>query len=146
MLILERFAYTPMGTFGRLRMHEHEWYTVEKQWACNRPYESCIPEGDYELRRAHYYRGDYDTYEVWDVPGRTSILIHKANRARELLGCIALGTELGVIHDGGPGEWAVMKSGEAFAEFMAAMGQTDRITFGIIFRKEYAHAQPDETK
>ncbi|MFA0092904.1 DUF5675 family protein, partial [Vibrio sp. 10N.261.49.A11] len=49
---------------------------------------------------------------------RTHILIHKANRAAQLEGCIAPGMDFGVVNN----EWAVINSGTAFDYFMAHLG------------------------
>ena len=50
-LQLQRFAYTPFGTFGRLYMPEFQCFTIERPWLNNVPKESCIPEGEYGIRR-----------------------------------------------------------------------------------------------
>lgn len=114
---LERFAYTPMGTFGRLTVPEGLWYTVERPWADNQPRVSCIPTGLYPLVLGRYNRGDYPAYEVKNVPGRSLIKIHVANSMDDVLGCIAPGKALGWIHE----KWAVSRSREAYEEFMALM-------------------------
>ena len=117
---LERFAYSPMGTFGRLTVGEDfQCFSVEQPWRDNQPRISCIPEGTYPLVRSAFYRGENDTWEVAAVDGRSRILIHKANRAAELMGCIAPGRSLGVIL----GEWAVVQSAAAFTDLMDAIGR-----------------------
>ena len=114
---LERFAYTPVGTFGRLYVPEFQCFTVERPWLNNAPKESCIPEGEYEIRLGQYNRGGYPAYEVVGVPDRTLIKIHIGNTMDDLLGCIALGKALGWVER----KWAVTSSKKAFAEFMTAM-------------------------
>ena len=114
---LYRLAYTSMGVFGQLRVDGFECFTVERPWAKNMPSVSCIPTGKYALIPRKYNRGGYNAYEIMDVPGRTEIKIHKGNRAKDVQGCIAPGTELGAITD----EWAVLHSGDAFEAFMLAM-------------------------
>lgn len=141
-LLLERFAYTPLGTFGRLILPEFFAWTVERPWLGNAPRESCIPEGEYDLVETIFHRGGYKTWEILGVPNRTLIKIHKANTMHDLLGCIAPGKRLGVIDPPGDPEmtWAVISSGEAFAELMVAMGRekppriliTHRIGDGIL--------------
>jgi len=59
-----------------------------------------------------------DTWEVADVPGRTHILIHTANYAHDVEGCIGFGRGLFAHLDG------VTNSANAVAEFY-------RITSGI---------------
>lgn len=115
-MILSRFAYTPYGIFGRLILPGFECFTVEREWKNNEEGKSCIPEGWYIYQPSFYHEGKYQTYEIL-VPDRTDIKIHKANRAKELQGCIGLGMRLGTIN----GEWAVMNSGVAFRKFMVAM-------------------------
>lgn len=76
---------------------------------------SCIPAGVYKCK---YNKSplfsknagkDVFTYSIMNVPNRAGIRIHSANFARQLLGCIALGSEhkdldmdsqLDVIHSG----------------------------------------------
>lgn len=51
---------------------------------------SCIPEGEYEVvKRNSAKYGDH--FHIKDVIGRSYILIHNANYARQLKGCIAVG-------------------------------------------------------
>lgn len=114
---LERFAYTPMGTFGYLRAPEFQCYTIELPWEFNIPYASCIPEGLYHTVWGRFNKGGYETLEVVGVPRRTRIKFHVANTIDDLLGCIGLGKELGYID----GKWGVTSSKAAFAEFIASM-------------------------
>jgi hypothetical protein len=118
---LTRFAYTPIGTFGRLTVPceggEFQCYTVELPWRGNKPYVSCIPEAEYSMVLGVYNRGGYPAYEIVDVPGRTYIKIHRGNNVNDLLGCIAPGKGLGYID----GLWSVTRSGAALEEFMAAL-------------------------
>ena len=51
---------------------------------------SCIPEGCYEVRLEDSLKFGR-VYRVYDVEGRTGILIHPANFVSELKGCIAIG-------------------------------------------------------
>lgn len=69
-------------------------FTVERPWLDNAPNVSCIPAGEYRMVRTttgrtmpDKYIGD--TFEVVDVPGRSQIKFHVANRPSELQGCIA---------------------------------------------------------
>ena len=89
-----------------------ECETVERPWANNAPYISCIPEGTYETDIRQFYRGGYETWELLKVPNRTHILIHKGNVATDVQGCIAVGRRRAVLN----GAWSVRGSGEAFAE------------------------------
>lgn len=120
-LHLERFAYTPMGAFGKLTVDEFECYTVERPWLDNRVRESCIPEGSYDIKLGMYNRGGYSAYEFVYVPDRTLIKIHVANTMDNVLGCIGLGKGLGYVKS----KWAVTQSKSAHNEFMKAMNGED---------------------
>lgn len=117
MILLERFAYSPMGTFGRIIMEGFECYTVERPWAGNRPRESCIPEGTYRLAPCVFERGGYASFEILDVPDRSLIKIHVGNTKDDVLGCVALGRSLGLVG----GMWAVTHSRAAFSDWMRIM-------------------------
>ena len=123
---LTRFAYTPMGTFGRLSVGNYRCFTVELPWFNNIPGESCIPEGRYRLILGRYNKGGYAAYEVTGVIDRTRITIQRGNIADDLLGGIALGAALGCSS----GKWAVTGSEKAFFGFMEAMGGDE----GALFR------------
>lgn len=114
---LERFAYTPHGTFGRIMLPEFECFTVERPWLDNKRRQSCIPEGTYELVLGMYNRGGYPAYELMDVPDRSLIKIHVGNTMDDIVGCIAPGKALGFLER----KWAVSSSRKAFNEFMVAM-------------------------
>ena len=114
-LVLARFASAPTATFGRLLAPGFSCFTVERPWADNRRWISCIPVGTYPLRPARFVRGGYNTLEVTGVPGRSAILIHKGNLPTDVQGCVALGTGLGVVDR----QWAVTGSAAAWAEFEA---------------------------
>lgn len=125
-MILERIAYTPLGTFGYLIAPEFMVCTVERPWANNEPRVSCIPLGKYKMVRTQFNRATppYDTWEIVGVPGRDLIKVHKANTMNDLLGCIAPGRRFGVVADKDksvPLDWAVIDSAGAFEEFMRAM-------------------------
>lgn len=68
--------------------------TIELPWVTNQRSISCIPEGEYELRRRYSPRFK-EHFEVVDVPDRSYILFHPANNAlRDLRGCIAPVSEI----------------------------------------------------
>lgn len=127
-LIIERFAYSPMGAFGGARLGGASWYSVEKPWVNNAAQISCIPEGMYIATR--YMSPTPGRGVVWqlnDVPGRSNIQIHAANRQQDVIGCIGLGTVLGAID----GEWAVLNSRTAMAEFTLATRDADQLRIEI---------------
>jgi hypothetical protein len=70
-----------------------ECVTMELPWKDNERRVSCIPTGEY---KAVKHRSPKFGESLWikDVPNRAEILIHPANHARQLLGCIAPGQKL----------------------------------------------------
>lgn len=120
---LVRWAANPRQTIGRIWVGSESWLTVERsKLDASHP---CIPAGNYPLKLGLYYSGDgpggkidYPAYEVLNVPGRTLIKIHAANKASELLGCISPGMSMEIFG----GEIGVTSSRAALAEFMRLMG------------------------
>jgi len=115
---LERFGLTPLGTFGEFIVGPHRWYSVERQWSNNAPFVSCIPPGLYDLVPHDSPRWGETVAVVGpgvsvnkDGAHRYGILIHPANTANELQGCIALGKSLGYVS----GSWAVLDSRNSVA-------------------------------
>ena len=116
-IYLDRFAYTMYGVFGMLRYDGMKLFTVERPWSDNQRNVSCIPTGAYPLKLTHFIHGDYPAYELLDVPGRDSILIHIGNTMDDVRGCIAPGLMLGWVGK----KWAVVESKLAFERFMEHM-------------------------
>lgn len=98
-LILLR-TYHSTGVNGALLLEGKEiCKTVELPWLQNRRRISCIPEGQYELRKRFSPTFRWH-FILFGVPGRSAILIHPANNAAlELQGCIAP-----VLHHTGEGK------------------------------------------
>jgi len=72
-----------------------------------------IKTGEYFCKRDE--EGKYvGCWELQDVTGRTEIIIHKANVASQLEGCIGIAEQFGIIDS----EPAVLYSQNGFAEFM----------------------------
>jgi hypothetical protein len=120
---LRRYIETTQGTLGQFVLEDNSTlYTMERQSVGEHP---RIPAGLYELRLDFYHKGNYVAYQII-VPGRDRILIHVANRAVELLGCIAPGKAIGFLE----GQLAVQQSLMAFRKFMDVMGgvQSDYLT------------------
>ncbi len=112
------------NTIGKLykkgtSINEDEFicYTIERPWLKNKAYVSCIPAGEYELKQVSSPKFGL-TYKVCDVIGRTQILIHKANKASELQGCIAPVSMLGVLGN----EIAGLSSKTAYDKLMSLLG------------------------
>lgn len=92
-IVLQRWAYHPDATLGIIKFSDIEFWSVERPWLDNKPNISCIPEGEYKLKWRESPKFG-PTWQLEDVPDRTHILIHSANFAYQLQGCIALGTDL----------------------------------------------------
>ena len=116
-LHLERFAYTPTETQGRLWGPNGEvFWTIERPWIPGpyqggMPFESCIPDGTYELVPHTRPNGDevvalinpdlgvwYQKEDRPDVWGRFLVLIHAGNYSHDVVGCVAPGLSR-TIHD-----------------------------------------------
>ena len=91
---LVRFASFKDRTIGRLTYNDEHFFTVERPWLDNKQNISCIPTGFYELVRVDSPKFGPDTWEVANVTGRSSILIHVANTPADVIGCIGLGMGL----------------------------------------------------
>ena len=114
-LILSRFAYSEMGTFGKMRMPDGvRLYTVERPWLGNAPSISCIPCGDFKCVPRRFFRGGYDAVEIMGVPGRSHILFHVANKFTEVEGCVGVNSTLSCSE----GVWCGGGSRAAFEKFM----------------------------
>lgn len=113
-LDLVRFIDAPFGTYGELYLPEFSCLTCERPWLANVPKVSCIPPGVYKLKPT-LFRGELETLEIADVPGRSLIKIHKGNVPADVLGCIVLGNSWGWIRD----TLAVLNSASTFERWWA---------------------------
>jgi hypothetical protein len=94
-LVIKRLVYTPISTTGEMTIDgAHFCYTIERPRE-DKDGHPCIPAGVYETERHISPHLEYEVLRLLDVPGRSEILIHKANWASQLLGCIAVGRDLG---------------------------------------------------
>ena len=96
-IYIERWGYTPYGTFGTLSFQGFQCHSLERHWMNNWRGVSCILPGIYEIE--HTTWRERGVLSLLDVPGRTEILNHPANLAVEMDGCIAPGLGLQVIDD-----------------------------------------------
>ena len=133
--IIERFCDSEqMGVFGRLLLNGSQIaYSVEQTWRDNEPFISCVPAGRYEVEA--YDSPKYG--ETWSLKNlaldvgvfegqarRYAILIHPANVASELKGCVAFGRDLGMIGR----EWAVMNSSGITRTVVSQIRPGDQVT------------------
>ncbi len=133
--LIRRWA-TVDGIYGELEILnkdtiEFQCFTVELPWRDNTRRVSCIPQDVYTCQRAMYNAGGYETFEVMNVPDRSEIKIHIANVPSDLAGCVGLGKSFGWVKR----QYAVLRSGETFREFMKAMEGIDTITLIILEEK-----------
>jgi hypothetical protein len=118
-LTLYRLGYSAKETTGRLVLEGHisfSWATLELPDLNNGHDKSCIPAGVYHCVKTFSTHLGYTCPELQNVPGRTSIRIHKANFKSQLLGCIAIGQEFADIDKDGLTD--VTSSTLAFTELM----------------------------
>lgn len=115
-IVLVRLAQTEQATMGHLETAEHELLccTLELPWRDNHHDTSCVPAGTYQCKR-DLHKGKYEVWELQDVPNnRTDVQVHVANKASQVLGCIAVGESFGRMD----GEPAVRDSQPAFDRLM----------------------------
>ena len=113
-MTLKRVLFTDDGTQGVLITDGRlKFLTLEPEWKNNARGISCIPEGQYLCKRVDTPKHSI-TFEVMQVPGRDSILIHSGNTEADTEGCILLGMEAGEVD----GKRAVLRSKEAFEKFL----------------------------
>ena len=101
----------------------------------NKPNVSCIPAGAYELNPAlspkfgstYCLENERLGVSLNGDTKRTHILMHKANKASELQGCIAPVSGFGVLG----GEWAGLASGKAYNVLMDTLAG-DKHTIEIV--------------
>jgi len=133
-IVLKRKASSATYMKGLLTFYEKgnnvfQCYTIERPWKDNKPYVSCIPPapGDIEYYIAEVLKDspsfNYPHLWIKDVPGRTWIKVHVANRPSELHGCIAPGLDLG--------RGSVGRSRDAMNELMSFFEVGERFPFRI---------------
>ncbi len=82
-------GYQTLGSFY-FDDHDFTGKTLELPWLNNKRRESCIPAGEYQVKKRNSPKyGDH--FHVQDVPDRDYILIHHGNYKRDVKGCILPG-------------------------------------------------------
>ena len=103
-MILRRFRQDEIGTFGTLELDDQVFFTVEKPWKNNEPFESCLPDGEYSLIPHGEYGKDGNVLAIvnrdmgithYQEPDsvRYACLIHTANYPSDVVGCVGLGQD-----------------------------------------------------
>ena len=95
MILFLTRTYFPEGTNGKLECNGKSiCNTIELPWRKNEKRVSCIPEGNYFIRKRYSNKFKWHI-GVIGVENRNVILFHPANNAlQELNGCIAPVTKL----------------------------------------------------
>lgn len=92
--VLERFAYLPEATLGKLTIDDNVFWIAERPWRGNKKEISCIPSGTYTCKR-YVSKRFGETFEVTEVPNRTYILFHVGNfPEKDSHGCLLVGSSL----------------------------------------------------
>ena len=143
-LILIRDTFDPHETLGKIQAGEAIYASMEQPWNNDQPDHSCLPAGTYRLVphiSGHLHEADGVTpLQTWalvnealgvfhsqqDVPAdysggnpaRTECLIHPANFASQLEGCISPGTSRQQYGD----VWEVIDSRIAFDAIRQYLG------------------------
>jgi hypothetical protein len=139
-LLIRDAETTPGHTFGRMRLGgEVVVQTIERPWLANQKGVSCVPEGTYKLV-LHNSENHPKSFALvnpllgvihWPdaayPEARTAVLIHVANYASELRGCIAPGIVRGLSGSLG----SVLQSKTAMAIFNLLVPWTEGHTLTI---------------
>lgn len=148
LMLLVRDTFTTEETLGVMTIFERRLQTIEKPWIPNAnplgkagaPFISCIPPGLYKVERFTRPSGekalilsapDLGVYQKpWDIPpalgkagtpeclARALCLVHAANWAHELHGCIGPGFDRKKESNG----WMVRRSREAMNLIRTVIG------------------------
>ena len=146
-LFIDRFSYAVSETEGVLSVSDHRLATIERPWIAHsvpggRPFESCVPDGEYILEpwirgsNGHevyiLYNPDLGVYKTKTSRpagvGRYLVLIHIANYARNVVGCIGPGMQRALLMDKKTGAYsrAVSGSGEAMRVLRSQLGRSEK--------------------
>ena len=149
---LKRFSYGEYETEGKLIIGDEIFATIEQPWTSNpngapggKPFESCVPDGRYTLLPFHRPKNGREVFILLNTDngvhrfpqdhkagiGRDLCLIHRANWARQIQGCIAPGIRRQpMIDPKGESRYAVPavnQSGNAMDRIMELLGDKQHI-------------------
>jgi hypothetical protein len=124
-VFIQNISSSDQGTIGLLSTEGFSCKTLQLPWRNNTRQISRIPDGEYICKIALSPKFGA-VYKVFNVPGRSEILLHAGNYAgtkpkfkSHVEGCILLGMKLGTLE----GQLAVLQSRIAVTAFMAHMLQ-----------------------
>ena len=106
-------------TLGEFRCRDLLLFSLERPWKNNSRNVSSIPYGNFRCDYTYSPRFKRKLYLLRDVPGRSGIRIHAANWSYELMGCIALGMQIGVLE----GEVGLLRSAPAIEKLVRFMNE-----------------------
>ena len=143
-LILTRY-YMPDCTLGTITGDDGlDIVTMERPWELNRPFYSCVPEGEYRVTRdsrpSHNHtfclvNHNLGVYKYPTDGRRDSILIHVGNKVSDFAGCIGPGTHFGTKAPtagySAEGENIVMGSMNAYRRLNKYIGDDQEFTLVI---------------
>ena len=164
---LQRYSYGEYETEGQLIIGSRVFATIEQPWTPNpngfkggKPFESCIPDGMYRLVRFTRPTKEGSAAKAWMIfnpdlgvyrfpedhdyfSGRDLCLIHQANWASQIQGCIAPGLERRPMIDPKTGKMAqaVGASGTAMQDMRDLLGEGQHI---LSITNESAFGASDE--
>lgn len=113
------------GTFGIMDIEGIPMYTTcELPWKDNREDISCIPPGEYACELSFSSKFNMKLYHVLGVPNRTNVMIHVGNTVHDILGCILIGLQFGLLQFQDKGEvYGIISSRPALIQFMTKMAE-----------------------
>lgn len=100
-VIVKRETYESKQATGTLTVEGFTCKTLERPDLNNQRNISCIPKGEYICKYTFSPKFMKYTYEVQNVPNRSSIRIHSGNYFFDIQGCILLGSALSDINKDG---------------------------------------------
>ena len=124
-----RWSDDENGTFGIVRYNNRLiCYSLELPDIDNQPFISRIPNGSYHAEII-FFKDKYHAIYIKDVPGRSDIVIHIANRTEEIQGCIAPGT---YIKFKKTGEKVIYKSSDALKKLVKTVQDDKHLIVRVI--------------
>lgn len=123
-LLIERYGHGTKQTIGRAfvldgeKFSLYDCHTLELPWKENQRSVSCIPDGDYTVKKRKSAKFAHH-FHLTDVEGRSWILIHAGNFYTNTDGCVLVGLDLSDINSDGLID--VTHSRDALADLLGLM-------------------------
>jgi hypothetical protein len=134
-MTLRRNEYLSDGIFGLLQSEDGQFqcHTIERSYLVNGNWMPKLAPGIYTCRRRDSPHFGYSVFQVMNVPDFqgvpvTYIEIHISNVEANVDGCIGVGETRGTLN----GQDAVLQSGQAFHNFMAAQSGIDTFPLTVL--------------